>query len=348
MQTPLTIGVIGTGFISAEFVPAVQRSGAVRIAGVASRDAEQATQFARRFGLERAYAGYQALLDDSSVDAVYIALPNSLHAEWTERAARAGKHILCEKPLAPTIDEAARMRSAARQNGVVLLEAYPYYFQGQTIEMLRCIEDGQIGAIRCLQASIGFTVTKPDSIRLNRDLAGGALLDAGCYCVSLARRVFGAPPFLVTASSDWAESGVDRTTVATLKYSDGGFAQIACSIAVSPHRSAIVNGSDGALETSFSNHTDAAQPPFFRLKRGIAWTAAFERIETSAGNGLQLEAEAFAKMVRSGDVIASDAYIAISLDNAATLEAILRSAREGQPVLVRPDVGQSASSNFRR
>ena len=333
---PLGLGILGTGYIGAQFAAGVADSPAVRVTAVASRTEASASAFARRFDLAQAHASYEALLEDPAVDAVYIGLPNSLHAEWTLRAAACGKHVLCEKPLATGRVEAAAMFAAARRGGVVLLEAFPYCFQPQTIESLRRIHAGELGSIRVVQASLGFSVTKPDSIRLNRDLAGGALLDAGCYPVSFARLVHGARPIDVDATSQWGPTGVDLTTVATLRYPGGGVAQIACSIVTSLYREAVVLGSDGVIETPYSNHTAPDRPALFREKRGIGWDAAFDEVASGSGNGFRFEVEAFARMVRGDAPGEAAAWEAISLDNAATLEAILESARSSKRVVVGP------------
>jgi len=306
----------------------------VRVAAVASRDAGRAAQFAERRGIPKSCAGYDALLVDPAIEAVYVGLPNSLHVAWTVRAVQAGKHVLCEKPLATSATEARLMREAARRAGVVLLEAFPFHFQPQTLEVIGRVGAGDIGRVRYLQAALAFTVTAPSSIRLQRELAGGALLDAGCYPASLARLVFGVRPVRVAAVSVRGPSGVDETTVATLEYPGGAFAQIACSIAASLHRSAVITGSEGVICTAYANHTEAGSTAGYRIRRGHGWNNDFENIDTAAGNGFRLEAEAFAGMVRGADTGGADARLAISVDNAATLDAIAQSARAGRPVVV--------------
>lgn len=326
----IALGVLGTGYISDQFAAALVSSPVVRVMAVASRDAARARQFAQRWGIPNPYAGYDALLADPAIEAVYIGLPNSLHAEWAIRATQAGKHVLCEKPLATSAAQARRMREAARRAAVVLLEAFPFHFQPQTLEVARRISAGDLGRIRYAQASIGFTVTSPHSIRLQRELAGGALLDAGCYPVSLARLVFGVRPARADAVAAQGRTGIDETTVATLAYPGGGLAQVACSIATSPHRTAVITGSEGVIDTSYANHTEAGSTAFYRLRHGTGWDAGFERIETGAGNGFRLEAEAFARMVRSVDCSEADAFLAMSIDNAAALDAIATSVQTGR------------------
>ncbi|MCC7411381.1 MAG: Gfo/Idh/MocA family oxidoreductase [Gammaproteobacteria bacterium] len=334
MRLPLRIGILGTGFISTEFALAVHAGASplVRIGAVASRDAGRAQALARRCGAARAHADYATLLADADVDAVYIGLPNSLHAEWAVRSAFAGTHVLCEKPLAPTSAEVQRMIETFERHGLLLLEAFPFQFQPQTLEMQRRITAGEIGAVRVLQATTGFALANPANVRLRPELGGGALLDIGCYCVSLARLVFGRRPLRVRATGTAGATGVDMTTTATLEFADGGWAQLACSMEVGPHRAAILVGTGGVLETSFTNHTSATQPARLRLKRGTAWDATFESIDVATGNGFVLEAEALARIVTSDDVAQRRTLHRLSLDNSATLTAIGRSLQAGGPV----------------
>ena len=157
---------------------------------------------------------YEALLHDPEIDAIYVPLPNNLHAAWSIRAADAGKHVLCEKPLAATAAEARAVFEAARANGVYVVEAYPYRAQPQTLKMQELLTADAIGKLQLIQASFGFPLTDVANIRMNPTLAGGALMDAGSYPVSLVRTVAGTKPTRVFAISRWAESGVDLTTMA--------------------------------------------------------------------------------------------------------------------------------------
>jgi predicted dehydrogenase len=334
-ERALGIGILGTGHISTQFALALRESGSrtVRIAAVASRDSARAAALAQLCAAQRSYADYGAMLADDGVEAVYIGLPNSLHAEWAVRAAAAGRHVLCEKPLAPSLAEARRMVEACERHGVLLVEAFPYQFQPQTIEMCRRVAAGEVGTVRVLQATTGFPLAAADNIRLRSDMGGGALLDVGCYCVSLARLVFARQPRCARAQRAAGPSGVDLTTVATLEYDDGAYAQLACSIATAPHRNAFLIGSDGVLQTSFSNHT-VPDSAVLRIKRGVAWDATFQSLDVPAGNGFVLEAEAFARAAAAGDLAVRRTFHRLNLDNAATLAAIAASMRTGQPVAV--------------
>ena len=338
---PLRIGVLGCANIARQFCRDVADSPAVRVVAVASRQAETAATFAAAHGIGHHHGSYEALLDDDQVDAIYLPLPNSLHAEWAVKAAASGKHVLCEKPLALGLEEAQTMFYVARRHRVMLLEAYPYYFQPQTGDMLALLHGGAIGSVRSVQASFGFTLSNPaGNIRMNADLGGGALLDAGSYPLSLIRLVMGCAPQRVRADASWADSGVDISMAATLLYADGRRAQMTCAMDAATHRRASIIGSGGTIETEYLNHTSTQatghpfgyQPSQMRVRRGVANIVPIELVESGVGSGFRFAAEAFAKVVAEQDFAAIDRAAEASLDIAATLEALGRSARLGHEV----------------
>jgi predicted dehydrogenase len=272
------------------------------------------------------------LLADRGVDAVYIPLPNGLHGEWAIRAARAGKHVLCEKPLAATASEAQAMFDAARSGGVHLVEGYPYRAQPQTLKMRELLDAGVIGDIRLIQASFGFTLADGENIRLRPDLAGGALMDVGTYPVSLVRLVAKARPVRVHAVAQWTGGGVDRATAATLQFESGLIAQITCSFNTCVHRQALIAGSNGMIQTTYLNHTSAPPQAVLQLRVGSDKDAADSLVQASAVNGFFAEAESFERLVREGPAQWSGATPEESIDIALTLEAILASAHSGRAV----------------
>jgi len=338
-NSALRIGVLGCANIARQFVRDLDGSPKVIVVAAASRRLESALEFSKTFGLERSYGSYEALLADAELDAVYIPLPNSLHAEWAIKAAEAGKHVLCEKPLALNLQQAKDMFDVARSNRVMLLEAFPYAFQPQTGAMLKLLQDGAVGDVRSVQACFGFTLANPDgNIRLNPDLGGGALLDAGSYALSITRLVMGCAPVAVVADASWTDSGVDISTMATLYYADGRRAQLSCAMNAANHRRATIVGSAGTIETEYLNHTSAQVgdspygylPSQLRVRRGTANTVAFEEIKCASGSGFRFAAEAFADLVSAGDFTTINQLAQASLDNAATLEAMARSSRLGE------------------
>jgi len=339
-STPLRLGILGCANIAKQFARDVSGSPLVSIQAVASRDLTKAQAFAQSFHIASAHGSYEALLADAALDAIYIPLPNSMHAEWAIRAMHAGKHVLCEKPLALNLTEVTRMFEVARQQGVMLLEAYPYWFQPQTRDLLTCLSHDKIGEVRSMQASFGFTVGNTDTnIRMKPDLGGGALLDAGSYPLSLIRLVMGCAPERVMAHATWADTGVDISMMATLFYADGRRAQMSCAMDTANHRRATVVGSHGTVETEYLNHTSDSHthawgylPSQLRVRQGIANSIPFQGVHSASGSGFRFAAEAFAQVVREGDMAAIERAATASHDIAATLDAIQTSAKTGEVV----------------
>lgn len=321
----LRVGILGAAKIAGSFMVGAKATSRIEVVAVASRDRARGEAFARGHGIARA-CSYDELIADRGIDAIYNPLPNSLHAEWSIAAARAGKHVLCEKPLATSEAEAQAMFAAADAGGVVLLEAFPYMFQPQTLEIERLVASGAIGELRTMFATFGFTVADPGNIRFDPRLGGGALMDAGCYPVSFVRQLFGCRPLRITAAAHW-EGGIDQSLVATLEYPGGRLAQISCSFGTAVHRRALIAGSAAVIDTEFQNHTDRAPDPSYRIKRGTEWLAAFETVAVPSENGFRVEIDAFADLVVRGDRAAERLRRAASLDNAWTLAAILDAAR---------------------
>jgi predicted dehydrogenase len=248
--TPLRIGVLGAARITpmALLVPARRQPDAAVVA-VAARDAARARAFAARHGIPRVHADYAALIEDPEIDAIYNPLPNSHHCDWTIRALEAGKHVLCEKPFAADVVEAERMAEAARRTGRVLMEAFHYRYHPLFARLLEIIDAGEIGRVRHLEAHFCIPLPRPGDIRYRADLAGGALMDTGCYTVSILRHLARAEPTVRAARARWTRGGVDRWCAAELEFSDGRTARLTCALwsAVGVRMSARVVGTAGTL-----------------------------------------------------------------------------------------------------
>ena len=334
---PLRIGVLGAARIARLFIEAARPSSKVVITAVASRDRDRGRAFAQDLGIGRVHDNYDALLADTDIDAVYVPLPNNLHAHWSIRAAEAGKHVLCEKPLAASAAEARAMFAAATRHGVYLVEGYPYRAQPQTIAMRKLLAERAIGEVRLIQAAFGFPLSDAANIRMDPALAGGALMDAGSYPVSFVRTVAGGAPLRVHAASHAGDTGVDVTTMAVLEFSDGLCAQISCTFATARHRHAFIAGDEGSITTTYYNDTGGAMfPPLLELRRGTGWDAEREVVESRATPGFLAEAEAFHDLVRSGWPAWPGATPEESIDIARTLDAIAASSRQGMPVALAP------------
>jgi D-xylose 1-dehydrogenase (NADP+, D-xylono-1,5-lactone-forming) len=332
----LRIGVLGAAKIARAFCDGVRPSHKVVVTSVASRDAAKGRAFALETGIPRSHATYEALLADPAIDAIYNPLPNNLHAQWSIRAAEAGKHVLCEKPLATSAADARAMFDAARRHGVYLVEAYPYRAQAQTLKMRELLDARAIGRLQLVQAAFGFPMSDAANIRMDPALAGGALMDAGCYPVSLVRTIAGERPSRIHAMAKWAPSGVDLTMLGTMEFPSGLLAQISCSFATLRHRHAFIAGDAGSIQTTYFNDTSAAFPPLLDVRRGSGWDAQFERIETPACNGFLAEAESFHDLVAHGWHAWTGVSPDESIDIALTLEALATSARTGVAIEVSP------------
>ena len=242
-------GVISTANIGRVAVlPALQHSVNGDLVAVASRDAVKAESFAAKMGIPRNFGSYEALLDAEDIDAVYIPLPNSLHREWAIKAAQAGKHILCEKPLALSADECLEMAAAAEQHGVVLMEAFMYRFHPQTEKVLALLKEGAIGQPRLIGSAFTFRLSNPDNIRFRPELGGGSLMDVGCYCVNVSRTLAGAEPVEVQAFANWNPTGVDNEMVGSLRFEDGLLAQFACALTLERREFYQIVGPEGCIE----------------------------------------------------------------------------------------------------
>ncbi len=256
MSNPLRWGIIAAGGIAKLFAKGLARTDTGDLLAVASRSKNNAKAFAKEFGVKRAYEGYAKLLGDKDVDAVYIATPHPMHAKWCIKAAEAGKHILCEKPLTMNRWEAEAVIEAAREHDVFLMEAFMYRCHPQTHRIVELIRDGAIGQVRIIQASFGFDASShPDTHRIfANELGGGGILDVGCYAVSMSRLVAGAAtgkpfadPIDVTGAGHIGETGVDDWAVGTLQFDHDIVAQVRTAARVGLDNDVHIYGSEGSI-----------------------------------------------------------------------------------------------------
>ena len=328
---PLRIGILSTANIGRHFAAGVQGSDTVRIVAVASRQQAAAQAFADKNAIPRALDSYEALLADPEVEAIYNPLPNSLHAEWTIRALEAGKHVLCEKPIAVTAADARAMFAAAERAGRLVFEAFPYRSQPQTHALAKLMASGEIGRPRLIQASFGFPVANPANIRLDPALGGGALLDAGSYAVSLIRLIAGERPSRVSAFAQFTDRGVDQSLIANIEFPSGLLAQAACTFGTGIYRRALIACEDGVAQTDFLNHLTETEPGLLSVSRG-GWEQKTEMLRFPPQNGFRAEAESFAAAVRTGPQAWNGIGKTESIEVMEMLEAIIASAADGRPV----------------
>ena len=245
-MTRLRWGILSTARIGIRrVIPAIQRSQTGVVSAVASREADRAAEVASRFGIPRAHGTYEGLLADPEVDAIYNPLPNSLHAEWSIRAAEAGKHVLCEKPLARDAAEARRIVEACARAGVLLQEAFMYRFHPQIERLQQLVRDGTVGRLWLVRSGFSFTVGSENDIRLRPELGGGSLLDVGCYCVNISRLLLGEP--LQANAAAVYERGVDVRLAGMLTFSGGTAALLACGLRAPEQQFCEVVGEEGVI-----------------------------------------------------------------------------------------------------
>jgi predicted dehydrogenase len=202
----------------------------------------------RAIGIPRSYGGYDALVSADDIDAVYIPLPNSMHAEWTIKAAENGKHVLCEKPLAMNADECVKMEAAASQNHVKLMEAFMYRFHPRTERAFELARDRVVGETRFIYSEFTIRMTDMANIRLQAALGGGALMDVGCYCVNVIRTIAAQEPLEAQAYANWGPTGVDERMSANLRFASGLSAHFDCAFILGLRQSYQVVGSEGVLD----------------------------------------------------------------------------------------------------
>jgi predicted dehydrogenase len=314
---PLRIGILGAAAIVPMALTGPARSvPEVDVAAIAARDPGRARAFAHRHRIPRVHDYYADLLADPGIDAVYNPLPNSLHAQWTIRALRAGKHVLCEKPLASNAHEAEEMAKAAHETGLVLSEAFAYRYHPLAARMQEILASGEIGAVRHIEAQFCFLLPAPNNIRFKYELAGGSLMDNGCYPVSLIRFLAGAEPTVMDAQAKLFSPQVDSRMSADFTFADGRTAHMASDM-LSPalFRSFVqVRGDTGTLTVVNPYH-----PHWFHwlTVRGRAG-GRFERV--SGGNIYAQQLRAFAGAIRGQAKLSTDP--ADALANMRVIDAI--------------------------
>jgi len=303
-------GILGCARIARRgLVPGVRASRTGQSQALASRDPATARAWAEEFGIPRAHASYRELIEDPEVDAVYVPLPNELHRPWVMAAADAGKHVLCEKPLALNAREAEQMVEHCRRRGVLLMEAFMWRHQPRTLEIRRMVESGLIGDLRLVRASFSFPIA-PEDWRLDRSRGGGALWDVGCYGVSTARLFAGGEPSRSRAFAHFGPSGVDMTLAALLEFPSGAVAAIDCSFE-QPYRCQYeLVGTRGVLEVPDAYLPPAAGKPIARLRTigsGSDFAAAaspFQVLEFEPTDQYAAMVDAFASSVAAGRLVA--------------------------------------------
>jgi predicted dehydrogenase len=322
---PLRWGIISTARINDALVPCFRKSETSDLVAVASRSLSAAEAWAAQRDVPVAYGSYEELLEDSSLDCVYISLPNSLHGAWARAALEAGKHVLCEKPLTPTSAEARSLFALAASRNLVLVEGFMYRHHPQTLKCAELVRDGRIGVLRAIRCSFYFRVDSPlTDIRYRPELAGGALRDVGSYCVSFANLIAGEAPSSVQGIAKLASSGAEERFFGMLAYPCGAVAQFDCGMDTQLHVGATVLGADGAFHLANPWYADipsawkpGSMPMFIELSVG----GEGAEIPTGARNAYLEEIDSFARAVLGIDPAVVSAEETIR--NLETIERLL-------------------------
>lgn len=313
-------GILGTARINRRLIPAFRASTRGQLYAVASRDLARATAHAREYGIPRAVQGYHTLLDDPSIQAVYIALPNSEHVPWTLAAIAAGKHVLCEKPLALDPHDVDRVAAAAAAAKVVVEEGFMYRHEPLTARTVGLVNDGAIGTIRAIVSGFTFALEATANIRLDASLGGGALWDIGCYPVTYAQLLAGHEPKMVFGTAHWTESGVDEEFMGMLRFDEGMTANIYAGFRSEYRTWLEILGTSGAMTVPNPFRPGARET--IELERG----GRTEHIDVAGSPGIFINeiADFEARILDGAPAVVS---LAESRGTAATLAALHASAR---------------------
>lgn len=329
--SPIRWGVLGAANIGVKrVIPAILASASEQLVAVASRNLLRAQEKFAHLPDVRLYGDYDSLLNDPEIDAIYNPLPNSLHAAWTIKALEAGKHVLCEKPMAVTAEQGQMMVEAAQRNDRLLMEAFMYRFHPQTIWALEQVHNGRIGEVKLVRASFSFNIMvppHPHNIRLQAALAGGSLMDVGCYPINFCRAVYGHAPLAVAGRAFAKNDGeVEIATSAALDFGDGRFGLIDSSFALPTRQVCEIIGDQGSITIPLPFTPPVIDTEVILDLEGQTIHQRFRAVDQ-----YRLEVEHFGLCIRTGT---QPAYsLDETLDNLRTIEAVYQSARHRWPLV---------------
>lgn len=327
MKENLRWGLLSTAHINRALIPALRASRRSLLSAVASRSQDQANAYAKEWGIPRALGSYEALLDDPDIDVIYNPLPNHLHAGWTIKALRAGKHVLCEKPLALSTTEVDEMAAAVKETGRVLTEAFMYRHHPQTIKVKELIDSGALGDLRLIRGAFTFPLNREGNYRFIKEMGGGSIWDVGCYPINYTRLLVGSEPLEAFGWQVTGAGGCDETFAGQMRFEGGILAQFDSGFR-SPTRV--------EMEVIGSLATLQIPNPFKPGRRESIFIKRDGRVETikTRGSGLytgEVEDIADAILLKKAPRIS----LADSRGNVAAIAALLESAETGGPIKLR-------------
>jgi predicted dehydrogenase len=330
MSKKLRFGILSTAAIGTrKVIPGMKLGEHTTVAAIASRDLRKAREAATALNIPFAYGSYEELLADPNIDAIYIPLPNHMHVPWTIKAAEAGKHVLCEKPIALTAAEAETLLAVRARTGVKIGEAFMVRSHPQWIRLRELLDEGRIGELRSMTGFFSYFNINPANIRNKVELGGGALMDIGCYMVHAARFAFGQQPTRVVSAIDRDPAmHTDRLTSAILDF-DGKQAIFTCSTQLVPYQRLQFFGTKGRIEMEVPVNTAPDRPSRLFIDDGSDLYGSSITTETfPAADPYTLQGDAFAKAVFDDTEV--PVPIEDAIENMAVIEAIFRSADTGR------------------
>jgi predicted dehydrogenase len=323
-------GVLGVANIAVKkVIPAMQASVWSEVTAIASRDLAKAQTAARQLGINRAFGSYEELLSDPEIEAIYNPLPNNLHVEWTSKAAAAGKHVLCEKPISLTVAEALPLLQVHDRNGVKIEEAFMVRTHPQWVATLELIKDGRIGVVRSVVGYFSYNNQDPGNIRNIRETGGGGLMDIGCYLIYFSRLIFAAEPTrVVSLLEEHPETKTDVLTSALLDFPSGQ-SIFTCSTRLTPYQRVQILGTSGRIEIQIPVNAPPDLPCRIFLDDGSDLTGrAIQTIEFAPVDQYTVQGDLFSQAIREHKAQAIP--LEESIKNMAVIEAVFRSAESGQ------------------
>ncbi len=317
-------GFLSTAKINHALISPLRVSKRNQLVAIASRSDEKAKAYAKKWEIPRAYGSYEALLADPEIDVIYNSLPNHLHADWTIKALKAGKHVLCEKPLGLTASDVDKMFATAKETGCVLTEAFMYRHHPQTLKVKEIVESGVLGKLRFLRGSFTFTLNREGNYRFSKDMGGGSIWDVGCYPISYTRMLLGTSPVEVFGWQVSGQEGIDQSFVGQMRFPEGILAQFDSGFQ-SPFRTEMEI--IGSLGTLFIPN------PFRPGKNEEILLKKNDKVEKIKIRGQELylgEVEDMADAILLGK--APRVSLEDSRENARTIQALLESAKRGKVI----------------
>jgi predicted dehydrogenase len=322
-------GVLSTAKIGREkVIPATQASATGIVTAIASRQLSTAQAAGKQLGIEKAYGSYEELLADADIDAIYNPLPNHLHVSWSMQAIAAGKHVLCEKPIGLSVAEAEQLAEfAAAHPQLKVMEAFMYRFHPQWIKARDLVREGQIGKLTTIQTGFSYFNNDVQNIRNQLDIGGGALMDIGCYPISLSRFIFGAEPMRVLGQIDRdPQTKIDRLTSAVMEF-DGGTSTFTCSTQMASYQRVNIFGTTGRIEIEIPFNAPPDRPCRMWLQTKGATGDHTEEINLPMSNQYTLQADAFGRAILDDTPVPTP--LADAVANMRVIERVFASTERG-------------------